>query len=149
MSARSRTRTLTVAAVLALASLPVRLGEAVATDAAVYLGQVKPPKASKTSDSQILSKVLDPRAYVSQRATRSGIVGVQQRCLMEIIRRESRFNPKADNPRSSAYGLFQQLHLKPGTPIEDQVRLGLKYLRTRYPHGACQALRFHTANGYW
>ena len=137
MSARRRTRTLTVAA-LALACCPVRLGEAVASDAATYIGVTKSTKAAP----------VDPRAYVQKRAARAGIVGVQQRCLMEIVRRESRFNPKADNPRSSAYGLFQQLHLTPGTPMSTQVRLGLKYLKHRYG-SPCAALQFHTANGYY
>lgn len=110
-----------VAASLALGVLPIRLGEIeVASDAAVRVGVVEP-----VAD-------VDPRTYVRDRASRSGFTGRQWRCLDALVNRESRWNPKADNPTSSAYGLFQQLRLDPRSDLAKQTRLGLKYIAHRY-----------------
>lgn len=139
---------LLTAAVLALVA-PVPLGEAAASnDAAHYIGQ--------TSDAHSIGQISMPkpvstsdvRAYVADRASRSGWKGAQWRCLAAIIDAESRWNPTADNPTSSAYGVFQQLRLTPGTSLADQTRLGLKYVAHRYGT-PCAALHFRAANGYY
>ena len=69
-------------------------------------------------------------------------------CLDEIVYKESRWNYKAKNPKSSAYGLFQILKSKEKDPIK-QIDLGLKYLDKRYNGCACTALAFHNRNGWW
>ena len=69
-------------------------------------------------------------------------------CLDEIVYKESRWNYKAKNPKSSAYGLFQILKSKEKDPIK-QIDLGLKYLNARYNGCACTALAFHKRNGWW
>lgn len=90
----------------------------------------------------------DPRRYVKQVARSAGYDRRQWRCLDEIIHRESRWNPKADNPTSTAYGLFQQLRLNPNASLAKMTRLGLKYIRHRYGN-ACAALAFHDKNGWY
>lgn len=62
----------------------------------------------------------------------------QLAAVRNIVNKESGFNPKADNPNSTAYGLFQLLY-RPGTSIpydqqnpEQQIRDGLSYIRGRY-----------------
>ena len=69
-------------------------------------------------------------------------------CLDEIVFKESRWNYKAKNPKSSAYGLFQILNSKEKDPIK-QIDNGLKYLNARYNGCACTALAFHKRNGWW
>lgn len=127
----------TVLVSLALASTPIHLGQVeTSSDAAVMVA------------SRPLPDTVPPRAYIRERASRSGWRGAQWRCLEAIIDAESHFNPKADNPTSSAYGVFQQLRLAPGATLADQTRLGLKYVAHRYG-SPCAALRFRVANGWF
>lgn len=122
----------TIVAVLAL-STPIHLGEAAATtDAAHYIGQA----------------TTNPRTYVRQRASRSGWRGREWRCIDALVYRESRWHPTSKNSHSSAYGLFQFLHMKPGTPIAKQYAQFETYINTRYG-SPCQALHFHTQNGWY
>jgi membrane-bound lytic murein transglycosylase MltF len=69
-------------------------------------------------------------------------------CLDEIVWKESRWNPKAKNPKSSAYGLFQILKSKEKDPIK-QIDNGLKYINARYNGCACTALAHHKAKGWY
>ena len=69
-------------------------------------------------------------------------------CLDQIVYLESRWNYKAKNPKSSAYGLFQILKSKEKDPIK-QIDLGLKYLEARYDGCACTALAHHKAKGWY
>jgi hypothetical protein len=69
-------------------------------------------------------------------------------CLDEIVWKESRWNYKAKNPNSSAFGLFQILKSKDKDPIT-QIDKGLIYLNHRYEGNACKALAHHKAKGWW
>jgi hypothetical protein len=69
-------------------------------------------------------------------------------CLDEIVWKESRWNYKAKNPKSSAFGLFQILKSKDKDPIT-QIDKGLIYLNHRYEGNACKALAHHEAKGWW
>jgi hypothetical protein len=69
-------------------------------------------------------------------------------CLDEIVYKESRWNYKAKNPKSSAYGLFQILKSKEKDPIK-QIDNGLKYINARYDGCACTALAHHKAKGWY
>jgi hypothetical protein len=69
-------------------------------------------------------------------------------CLDEIVWKESRWNYKAKNPKSSAFGLFQILKSKDKDPIK-QIDKGLIYLNHRYEGNACKALAHHKAKGWW
>ena len=69
-------------------------------------------------------------------------------CVDELIHLESRWNHKAKNPRSSAYGLFQILKSKEKDPVK-QIDLGLRYLDRRYDGCACRALAHHKAKGWY
>ena len=132
MGDRSMKRALTLAAVLTLVA-PVPLGEAAASnDAARFLG---------------ISKPVDVRQYVQARASRSGWKGAQWRCLDALVYRESRWNPKAANSSSSAYGLFQFLHMKPGTSLARQYAQFERYIGSRYHGSPCEAL--HANAGRW
>jgi hypothetical protein len=69
-------------------------------------------------------------------------------CLDQIVWKESRWNYKAKNPKSSAFGLFQILKSKDKDPIT-QIDKGLIYLNHRYEGNACKALAHHEAKGWW
>ena len=69
-------------------------------------------------------------------------------CLDEIIYKESRWNYRAKNPKSSASGLFQVLKSKEKDPIK-QIDQGLKYINHRYDGCACKALAHHKLKGWY
>lgn len=69
-------------------------------------------------------------------------------CLDELWDRESHWNPKADNPRSTAFGIPQILGLDPDSTPEQQIIAGIRYIRHRYDT-PCQALRHHDRRGWY
>jgi hypothetical protein len=68
-------------------------------------------------------------------------------CVDQIVWKESRWNYKAKNPKSSAFGLFQILKYKETDPIK-QIKDGLKYIEYRY-QTPCRALAHHNKNGWY
>ncbi len=72
----------------------------------------------------------------------------QYYCLEELWFKESRWNPKADNPRSTAYGIPQLLKLKEQNPFR-QIDIGLRYIEHRYNGSACNALQHHKIKGWY
>ena len=71
----------------------------------------------------------------------------QYLCLEQLWTRESQWNPKAKNPKSSAYGIPQLLKLKTTDPYK-QIDLGLKYITHRYGT-PCRALAHHLKVGHY
>ncbi len=69
------------------------------------------------------------------------------RCLVILWRSESQWNPKAKNPKSSAYGIPQLLKMKETNPYK-QIDLGLKYIAKRYGN-PCKALDHHKKVGHY
>ena len=75
--------------------------------------------------------------------------------LVEIIERESGFNPKAQNPNSTAFGTMQFLDStwelanceKTDDPYE-QIDCGVTYIKVAYGTPE-KALRFHDENGWY
>jgi len=74
----------------------------------------------------------------------------QYRCLVTLWRLESNWNPKADNPKSSAYGIPQLLNMKEANPYK-QIDLGLKYITHHriYKGDVCKALDRHKRVGHY
>ena len=64
----------------------------------------------------------------------------QYLCLEKLWYLESKWNPRADNKRSTAYGIPQLLKLKENNPYK-QIDLGLKYIDKHriYKGNACLA----------
>lgn len=56
----------------------------------------------------------------------------EHRALMKLWGKESAWNPAADNPNSSAFGIPQLLDLDPATPAPQQIERGLAYIQHRY-----------------
>jgi hypothetical protein len=68
-------------------------------------------------------------------------------CVSDLWYKESRWNYKAKNPKSSAYGIPQLLNLKSKDPFY-QIDQGLKYIRHKHGNG-CAALAFHNKRGWY
>ena len=71
----------------------------------------------------------------------------QYLCLEKLWYLESKWNYRADNKRSSAYGIPQLLKLKTNDPYK-QIDAGLKYISARHST-PCKALAFHLKHGYY
>jgi hypothetical protein len=71
----------------------------------------------------------------------------QYLCLEQLWYLESRWNPRADNKRSTAYGIPQLLKLKTKDPYK-QIDAGLKYIAHRYGT-PCKALTYHLKTGHY
>ena len=71
----------------------------------------------------------------------------QYLCLEQLWYLESKWNYRADNKRSSAYGIPQLLKLKTNDPNK-QIDLGLIYIAKRYGT-PCKALAFHLKTGHY
>lgn len=69
-----------------------------------------------------------------------GWTGKQWVCLRTLWTSESRFDSKADNPKSSAFGIAQLLKEKETEPAL-QILKGLRYISHRYS-SPCKALDF-------
>ena len=68
-------------------------------------------------------------------------------CLDELWYKESRWDHKAKNKRSSAYGIPQLLKLKETDPFK-QIDKGLKYIDHRYDGSACKAWQHWKDKGW-
>lgn len=70
-------------------------------------------------------------------------------CLDRLIHRESRWNPVAKNPRSTARGLFQLLKMPTGLSPLQQYERGVRYLDARYAGSPCRALGHSLDRGWY
>ena len=70
----------------------------------------------------------------------------ESKCLNLLWGKESAWNPEADNPTSTAYGIAQMLGEKSTDPTK-QIRNGLRYIEHRYEN-PCNAWEFWKRN-YW
>lgn len=81
--------------------------------------------------------------------------GISDPDAVWLISKESGCNPTAQNPTSTAYGIFQFLDstwkgvdcVKTSDPVE-QMRCGTKYVMARYGSWA-KARSFHAGNGWY
>ena len=72
------------------------------------------------------------KRYTRQKLKEAGFGLEDWKALNSLIIKESQWNYEAQNPKSSAYGLFQILNMPPGTSIEKQVEKGISYITKRY-----------------
>lgn len=87
-------------------------------------------------------------AFAAQTAKKDyGWNDYQFNCLDQLWTKESHWNPLADNPTSSAFGIAQML----GEDSRDgytQIRNGLRYIEHRY-ETPCNAWKFWKRNYYY
>lgn len=104
-------------------------------------------KAKSLADSSGVAKAgekdlsdADPKTIAQAMMGQFGFSSSQFGCLESLWTKESNWNPRADNPSSSAYGIPQAL---PGSKMssagpdwqynpETQIRWGLGYIKDRY-----------------
>lgn len=70
-------------------------------------------------------------------------------CLDRLIQRESRWNPRAKNPESSARGLFQLLRMPANLTPSQQFERGRRYIEHRYQGSPCMAYRTAKDRGWY
>ncbi|WP_183407910.1 transglycosylase SLT domain-containing protein [Nocardioides marmoriginsengisoli] len=98
----------------------------------------------------------DPKALTRALMPQYGLASADFDCVDRIWTQESNWNVRADNPRSSAYGIPQAL---PGSKMstagadwrtnpETQIRWGLEYISKRYGT-ACSAWAFKQRRGWY
>ena len=71
----------------------------------------------------------------------------EYRCVELLWNRESQWNPKANNPNSSAYGIPQLLKLKDKDPYT-QIDKGLAYIKHRHLT-PCKAWHYYRMTGHY
>ena len=71
----------------------------------------------------------------------------QSVCLSQLWQKESSWNPRADNPRSTAYGVAQMLNEKSKNALV-QIDNGLRYINQRYEN-PCNAWKFWKRKSYY
>lgn len=96
-------------------------------------------------------KALNPytaRNYVHKLATaRYGPSGWAY--IDELVRRESRWNPRSKSTRSSAFGLFQMLRMPETLTVSQQWERFTRYLDHRYDGSPRLALEHHDERGWY
>lgn len=83
-----------------------------------------------------------------QKIKKVGWNHTEWKALLRLWTRESQWNPHSKNKHSSAYGVPQILKMPVGTPIEEQIDLGIKYIIHRYKTPS-RALKFHLRHGWY
>jgi hypothetical protein len=71
----------------------------------------------------------------------------EYRCIELLWTKESNWNPRSKNKKSSAFGIPQLLKLTTTDPYL-QIDAGIKYIRSRYSNG-CNAYEFFKVKGYY
>jgi len=79
------------------------------------------------------------RAYVRTVSRDRGYSLAEWKCLDNILQRESHYRTEAVN--GSFYGIGQVHNMKPGTPVQRQIKVIFKYIKHRYGT-ACNAWKF-------
>ena len=72
----------------------------------------------------------------------------QYNCINRLWYLESRWNNRADNHKSTAYGIAQVLGTKTSDPF-NQIDAGLKYIAHRFNNDGCKALAYHNKHGHY
>jgi len=111
---------------------------------------------TKTPARKVILPKSDIQKQVQSIANEYGWgTGEQWEALSWIIFKESSWNPNAQNPKSTAFGLFQFLNQTwtgygcvKNNDVENQTRCGIKYIQKRYGD-AVSAQKFHLSRGWY
>lgn len=123
--------------------------------AALKAAELSPGTGVAVTRTEKLS-LTDPKALTRALMPLYGLASADFDCIDNIWTQESNWNVRADNPRSSAYGIPQAL---PGSKMssagadwrtnpETQIRWGLGYIADRY-ETACSAWSFKQSHGWY
>ena len=89
----------------------------------------------------------NPKQYAHKQLITFGFGKKEQDCLTQLWEKESNWNYKADNPKSTAYGIAQMLNEKSKLP-HIQINKGIRYIIHRYDT-PCKAWKFWQRHYYY
>ena len=121
-------------------AMDVRKARAVAAQIAAVEAAIDAKRATRPSPAPSTASTAAAKKWAAREVTRMGYEPVQFTCLVRLWTRESGWNPLADNPTSTAYGIPQAL---PGSKMasagadwrtnpKTQMAWGLGYIKARY-----------------
>ncbi|WJN63463.1 hypothetical protein [Streptomyces phage phiScoe56] len=97
------------------------------------------PRPTKTSPSRSETRLQTPREIGRELAAERGWTGAEWTALEDLWTRESGWNPDAQNPTSTAYGIAQFLDstwagygIAKTSDARLQIKAGLRYIAARY-----------------
>ena len=148
----SRKALCSLIAPLMVFSIMLPISQASAEQRKLHVVKIKEtPKPKPTTTAK---KIKETPRQIAQRASRSAWNSHRQwKCLEYIWQKESRFNPKAKNKKSGAYGIAQFMpktwgsRKKTSDPAK-QIEYGIKYIKLRYGT-PCHAMAFRFKYGYY
>lgn len=112
------------------------------------LAPISPVHAPMLSGSTAEAVEPDYKSYASSIAwSEYGWDEKQFVCLDNIWTKESHWNPLADNPKSTAFGIAQMLK-EDSLDGYEQIRNGLRYIEHRY-QTPCDAWKFWKRNNWY
>jgi hypothetical protein len=118
------------------------------TSLAVSLAIMTPSEAQAPLQKQLkLSTKAMAKEYAKQQLLFRGYGLPNWTCLHNLWTKESNWNHKADNPKSSAFGIAQKLNEKSKDYVT-QINNGLRYIEHRYGN-PCNAWKFWTKKKWY
>lgn len=112
------------------------------------LDPISPVHAPVVSLTKASAEEPDYKSYASNTAwIEYGWNKKQFQCLDNIWTKESHWNPEADNPKSTAYGIAQMLNEDSRNGLV-QISNGLRYIEHRYST-PCEAWEFWQRNKWY
>jgi len=101
----------------------------------------------KIKNSMSLSKSF-AKTYAHSQMYKMGWSNGEWKSLLKLWTRESRWDPSAKNPHSTAFGIAQMLNTPHDSTIIEQVNSGLIYIKHRYK-SPTMALKHHYRTGWY
>jgi hypothetical protein len=128
------------AKVRAAQAMDARKAQALAAQIAAVEAAIEAKQAVSTGPGPTTAATAAAKKWAAREVRRMGYEPVQFTCLDNLWTRESGWNPRADNPTSTAYGIPQSL---PGSKMasagadwrtnpKTQMAWGLRYIEARY-----------------
>jgi hypothetical protein len=114
----------------------------------IVLAPISPVHAPSFDISQAQAVNIDYKAYAKSLAKIDYNWGDNQyQCLAKLWGKESAWNPQADNPNSSAFGIAQMINEDSSDGFV-QISNGLRYINHRYAN-PCDAWQFWQRNNWY
>ena len=113
---------------------------------ALVIACVSPAHAMAPAPKKMAFVTFAPKTYAKVLLKKKGLNNYQFSCLDYIWTKESHWNPKAKNSKSTAFGIGQLLTETSYNPAI-QIRNGIRYIQNRYGT-PCNAKYFWQRH-YW
>lgn len=104
------------------------------------------PQLSKSMKVKMVALQMKPELYALTKMKDYGWKKSHYQCLENLWTKESHWNPKANNPQSTAFGIAQMLN-ETAKDAVTQINNGLRYISYRYDN-PCSAWSYWQRH-YW